>query len=109
MAAARVGAMSLADLNGRLDKRFRLLTGGGRNALARQRTLRAMVDWSLSGAGVASRPVLRRGLEGDVVPFGAGGGLWWSGCGGPGELGEHGLEGGLIGAGERRGAGDRCQ
>lgn len=46
MAAARVGAMSLADLNGRLDQRFRLLTGGSRSALTRQRTLQAMVDWS---------------------------------------------------------------
>jgi predicted ATPase/transcriptional regulator with XRE-family HTH domain len=46
LAAARLPAMSLADLAGRLDQRFRVLTGGPRNAVARQRTLRGMVDWS---------------------------------------------------------------
>ena len=38
--------MSLADIEARLDQRFRLLTGGGRTALPRQQTLRALVDWS---------------------------------------------------------------
>jgi len=48
LAAARLRSMSLADLAGRLDQRFRLLTGGSRTALARQQTLRATVDWSYS-------------------------------------------------------------
>jgi predicted ATPase/class 3 adenylate cyclase len=60
MAAARVGAMSLADLNGRLDQRFRLLTGGSRNAPARQRTLQAMVEWSFDLLKPDEREVLCR-------------------------------------------------
>jgi predicted ATPase/DNA-binding XRE family transcriptional regulator len=54
LAAARLRSLSLADLHGRLDQRFRLLTGGSRTALARQQTLRATVEWSyslLTGAG----------------------------------------------------------
>ncbi len=46
LAAARVPAMSLADLDERLDRRFRLLTGGSRTSLPRQRTLQATFDWS---------------------------------------------------------------
>ncbi|HUB40402.1 MAG TPA: helix-turn-helix domain-containing protein [Streptosporangiaceae bacterium] len=48
LAAARLRSMSLAELNGRLDQRFRLLTGGNRTALERQQTLRATVGWSYS-------------------------------------------------------------
>jgi predicted ATPase/DNA-binding SARP family transcriptional activator len=46
LAAARLRSMPIADLAERLDDRFRLLTGGSRTALARHRTLRAVVDWS---------------------------------------------------------------
>src|SRR5579884_2465087 len=46
LAAARVGRMSLDALVLRLDDRFRLLTSGARDALPRQRTLRATLDWS---------------------------------------------------------------
>ena len=46
LAAARLRSMSLAELGGRLDQRFRLLTGGSRTALERQQTLRATVNWS---------------------------------------------------------------
>jgi predicted ATPase/class 3 adenylate cyclase len=46
LAAARLGSMSLTDIHQRLDQRFRLLDGGSRTALPRQRTLRAMIDWS---------------------------------------------------------------
>ena len=48
LAAARLRSMSLAELAGRLDQRFRLLTGGSRTALERQQTLRATVGWSYS-------------------------------------------------------------
>jgi predicted ATPase len=48
LAAARLRTMSLAELHGRLDQRFRLLTGGSRTALERQQTLRAAVGWSYS-------------------------------------------------------------
>ena len=46
LAAARVGALTVADINVRLKDRYRLLTGGGRVLLERQQTLRALVDWS---------------------------------------------------------------
>jgi predicted ATPase len=46
LAAARLRAMSIADVAGRLTDRFRLLTGGSRTALPRHRTLRAVVEWS---------------------------------------------------------------
>ncbi|HEY2968615.1 MAG TPA: adenylate/guanylate cyclase domain-containing protein [Casimicrobiaceae bacterium] len=46
LAAARLTALSVEELARRIDDRFRLLTGGLRTALPRQRTLRAMVDWS---------------------------------------------------------------
>jgi non-specific serine/threonine protein kinase len=46
LAAARVAALSVEQINTRLQDRFRLLTGGRRTAVARQRTLEATVDWS---------------------------------------------------------------
>ncbi|MFO1412330.1 MAG: adenylate/guanylate cyclase domain-containing protein [Burkholderiales bacterium] len=46
LAAARVRAMSIEDINVRLKDRFKLLTGGSRVALERQQTLRALVQWS---------------------------------------------------------------
>ncbi|WP_026930827.1 BTAD domain-containing putative transcriptional regulator [Glycomyces tenuis] len=60
LAAARLRTMSLEQLAGRLDDRFRLLTGGSRTALPRHRTLRAMVDWSWELLSDAERTVLRR-------------------------------------------------
>jgi predicted ATPase len=46
LAAARVGALDVRELAVRLDDRFRLLAAGHRTAPQRQRTLRAMIDWS---------------------------------------------------------------
>ncbi|MFI7615589.1 BTAD domain-containing putative transcriptional regulator [Nonomuraea terrae] len=46
LAAAKLRAMSVAQIARRLDDRFRLLTSGSRTALPRQRTLLAMVEWS---------------------------------------------------------------
>ena len=46
LAAARVRALSLAEIVGGLNDRFRLLTGGSRLAVRRQQTLHASVDWS---------------------------------------------------------------
>ncbi|WP_369373113.1 BTAD domain-containing putative transcriptional regulator [Promicromonospora sp. Populi] len=60
LAAARLRTMSLDQLAGGLDDRFRLLTGGSRTALPRHRTLRAMVDWSWELLSDAERTVLRR-------------------------------------------------
>ncbi|WP_460109664.1 ATP-binding protein [Streptomyces sp. YKOK-J1] len=46
LAAGRLRALSPAQLLERLDDRFRLLTGGGRDALPRHRTLRTAIGWS---------------------------------------------------------------
>jgi len=46
LAAARLRVASPRAVVDGLEERFRLLTGGGRNALARQRTLEASVGWS---------------------------------------------------------------
>ncbi|NEB05239.1 AAA family ATPase [Streptomyces sp. SID13726] len=46
LAAGRLGALSPGQLLERLDDRFRLLTGGGRDALPRHRTLRTAIGWS---------------------------------------------------------------
>ncbi|WP_255029184.1 LuxR C-terminal-related transcriptional regulator [Rhodococcus sp. GA1] len=46
LAATRMRTMTVHDLNERLSARFSLLQNGPRNAVQRQRTLRAMVDWS---------------------------------------------------------------
>lgn len=46
LAAARVNVLSVEQIDVRLKDRFRLLTGGSRTSVARQRTLEATVDWS---------------------------------------------------------------
>jgi non-specific serine/threonine protein kinase len=46
LAAARVVALSPAQIAARLDQRFGLLTVGSRVAAPRQQTLRATIDWS---------------------------------------------------------------
>jgi predicted ATPase/DNA-binding CsgD family transcriptional regulator len=60
LAAARLRVMSLGELEARLDERFAILTGGSRTALPRQRTLRAMVDWSWELLNPAEQVVLAR-------------------------------------------------
>jgi predicted ATPase/class 3 adenylate cyclase len=60
LAAARLSSMSLAQIAARLDQRFRLLTGGSRNAMPRQQTLRATVDWSFGLLTAAERGMLTR-------------------------------------------------
>jgi predicted ATPase len=60
LAASRLSSMSLDDLHERLDQRFRLLTGGSRNALPRQQTLVATVAWSYDLLSDAEREMLRR-------------------------------------------------
>ena len=46
LAAVRLRALSVEQVLERLDDCFRLLTSGSRTAQARQRTLRASIDWS---------------------------------------------------------------
>jgi len=60
LAAARVRALSLAEILGGLRDRFRLLTGGSRTAVRRQQTLRASVDWSHALLSEPERVVFRR-------------------------------------------------
>ncbi|PWV49232.1 BTAD domain-containing putative transcriptional regulator [Nocardiopsis sp. L17-MgMaSL7] len=68
LAAARLRAMSPAQLADRLRDRFRLLTSGSRSALPRHRTLRAVVDWSWELLDEPERRLLRRLA---VMPGGA--------------------------------------
>ena len=60
LAAARMSALSLPELAERLDDRFGLLTTGPRTADARQRTLRATVEWSHALLSEPERQVFRR-------------------------------------------------
>jgi diguanylate cyclase (GGDEF)-like protein len=60
LAAARLEATGLETLGTRLDQRFRVLTGGDRGALPRQRTLRATFDWSFDLLTEAERTLFRR-------------------------------------------------
>jgi predicted ATPase/class 3 adenylate cyclase/DNA-binding CsgD family transcriptional regulator len=60
LAAARVRALSLAEILGSLHDRFRLLTGGARTAVRRQQTLRASVDWSHTLLTQPERVLFRR-------------------------------------------------
>jgi predicted ATPase len=46
LAAARVKVLSIPHLAERLNERFKILTGGSRSALPRQKTLTALLDWS---------------------------------------------------------------
>jgi len=60
LAAARIKMMSIEQISQRLDDRFRLLTGGARTSLARQQTLRALIDWSYDLLSEKERLLLRR-------------------------------------------------
>jgi len=80
LAAARVRALSPADILDGLRDRFRLLTGGARTAVRRQQTLRASVDWSHALLTEPERVVFRRlavflgGFDLDAAQAVAGGG-----------------------------------
>jgi predicted ATPase len=60
LAAARTTVLSVHQIAARLHDRFRLLTGGTRQALPRQQTLRAAMDWSYDLLTDPERAVLRR-------------------------------------------------
>ncbi|MGW2705737.1 ATP-binding protein [Streptomyces sp. NPDC001340] len=59
LAAARVRVLSVADIARRLQDRFALLRGGARDAPARHRTLRAVVEWSWNLLESDGRAALR--------------------------------------------------
>jgi predicted ATPase/DNA-binding CsgD family transcriptional regulator len=60
LAAARVGALAVEQISDRLADRFQLLGAGSRTAPARQRTLRATVDWSYDLLTGPEQLLLRR-------------------------------------------------
>jgi predicted ATPase len=60
LAAARANILSPRQLRERLDERFRVLTGGSRDALPRQQTLRATIDWSHDLLDERERALFRR-------------------------------------------------
>lgn len=60
LAAARTRMMSIDQIVAGLDDRFRLLTGGSRTALPRQRTLQASVEWSYALLSEDERTIFRR-------------------------------------------------
>jgi predicted ATPase/class 3 adenylate cyclase/Tfp pilus assembly protein PilF len=60
LAAARVRALTVEDINTRLDNCFRLLTGGSRTAVPRQQTLRALIDWSYDLLSEQEKMLLNR-------------------------------------------------
>jgi len=60
LAAARLRHLSPVQIAQRLDDRFTLLAGGSRTALPRQRTLRALVDWSHDLLAPPEQALLRR-------------------------------------------------
>ena len=60
LAAARVNILSPRQLRDRLDERFRMLTGGSRDVLPRQQTLRALIDWSHDLLDERERTLFRR-------------------------------------------------
>ena len=60
LAAAQVGALTPEEIAHELADGFGLLSGGDRAGPARQRTLRASMDWSHALLGEAERAVFRR-------------------------------------------------
>jgi predicted ATPase/DNA-binding SARP family transcriptional activator len=60
LAAARVPAMTPAELAERLDRRFQVLAGGRRGAVERHQTLRAAIDWSYDLLNESEQRLLAR-------------------------------------------------
>lgn len=60
LAAAKLRSMGVSQIAALLDDRFRLLTSGSRVALPRQRTLRAVVEWSWDLLDERERVLARR-------------------------------------------------
>ena len=60
LAAARVRALSVEEIDARLGDRFQLLASGDRTAPPRQQTLRATVDWSYELLTGPEQVLLRR-------------------------------------------------
>lgn len=60
LAAARARSLTVAQIDARLEERFRLLVGGARTALPRQQTLAALIEWSYDLLTEEEQTLLRR-------------------------------------------------
>jgi predicted ATPase len=60
LAAARIKMLAPAALLARLERRLELLTGGARDRLPRQQTLRGAIDWSYDLLTTTERTLFRR-------------------------------------------------
>ena len=60
LGASRIKALGVEQIAGRLDDRFRILTGGSRTALPRHQTLRSLIDWSYSLLSEPERAMFRK-------------------------------------------------
>ncbi|MDL1862112.1 adenylate/guanylate cyclase domain-containing protein, partial [Betaproteobacteria bacterium PRO7] len=60
LAAARTRALSVEAIAARLHERFKLLVTGDRTVLPRQRTLRALIDWSYDLLAPPERTLFQR-------------------------------------------------
>ncbi|HXW52146.1 MAG TPA: adenylate/guanylate cyclase domain-containing protein [Candidatus Acidoferrales bacterium] len=60
LATPRLKALSVEQLETKLNERFRILTGGSRTALPRQQTMRALVDWSYELLTDDEKTIFRR-------------------------------------------------
>ena len=60
LAAARTRALSVEIISARLNDRFRLLVTGDQTVLPRQRTLRALIDWSYDLLPANERALFQR-------------------------------------------------
>lgn len=60
LAAARTSVLAVEQIAERLDDRFKLLTSTNRNAMPRQQTLRALIDWSYNLLDETEKTGLRR-------------------------------------------------
>jgi len=60
LAAARLRALPVEEIAARVNDRFRLLASGDRTAMPRQKTLRALIDWSHDLLPEPERALLRR-------------------------------------------------
>jgi predicted ATPase/class 3 adenylate cyclase len=60
LAAARVPALTPAEIAAHLDRRFKLLTGGRRVAMSRHQTLRNAIEWSYQLLDPSEQAVLAR-------------------------------------------------
>ncbi len=60
LAAVRIRILTLEKICEKLNDRFRLLTGGQRNVLPRQQTLKALIDWSYELLNEKEKMLLQR-------------------------------------------------